>query len=265
MVHEGLDKSQLRQKTEGQGGFTLKCEVCGSERRVFTNRKIKMKLCDIHRWEVGRYGKILDRRKLSDPNKIVKYEDYAEVLLYDKNHKEKDRCKISLKSVDMVSSHKWSVHSAGYVSTNIGENIVLLHRLIKNPPEDMEVDHMNGDRFDCRDENLSVCSGFQNSVNKRISSKNSSGVVGVCYDKSRSKWQMRIEYMSKLRISKRFDSFDEAVKERLINESKYFEEFSPNYMQHTNTIGLNFQSLDDNKNTFIEVDMRGNVLAFDKL
>ena len=43
---------------------------------------------------------------------------------------------------------------------------VLLHRLILNAPPELEVDHINGDMFDCRRTNLRLCTHAQNQQNK---------------------------------------------------------------------------------------------------
>ena len=66
------------------------------------------------------------------------------------------------------------------------------HRLIwlymtGSEPTD-QIDHDNGDGTDNRWDNLSDITGFQNNRNKRKPSDNTSGVVGVYWDKHYNKW-----------------------------------------------------------------------------
>ena len=56
-------------------------------------------------------------------------------------------------------------------------------------PSGMQIDHKNGDRSDNRIENLRVVSVIENARNRGVSKSNTSGTVGVCWNKSRNKWQ----------------------------------------------------------------------------
>ena len=241
------------------------CEICSSERRVFLSGETQQYLCDIHRQEVIKWGKVLTRRKLTDPNQIILCDTYAELVLYNIDYKERARCKISLDKVDKVKNHKWAYHSAGYVSTNVGDKILLLHRYLVDCPDDMEVDHINRIKLDFRNENLRICNSSENGVNRKIGSDNTSGVTGISYDKSRSKWQSGLLFQRKQVFQKRFDNFDDAVHARLRAEMQHFKDYSPNYNHDTNTIQLQYLSHDDNKQTYIEVDKDGKVIEFKKL
>ena len=67
-----------------------------------------------------------------------------------------------------------------YPSIVIGRNpkrLVLLSRFIMNPPQDMVVDHINGDIYDNRRENLRIANRRQNALNAKR--RNSSGFTGV--------------------------------------------------------------------------------------
>ena len=67
------------------------------------------------------------------------------------------------------------------------------------------------------------------------------------------------------KIRKRFDSFDDAVKFRLQNESILFKEYSNNYNPQTQTIQLTYTSHDDSLQTYIEVSLDGQIIQFKKL
>ncbi len=78
-----------------------------------------------------------------------------------------------------------------------------MHRLIAQPPEGMEVDHVNGDSLDNRRSNLRVVSRRENLRNRRGWSTRSP-YKGVNYDKKRGKW--------KLHIAPEFDTPEEAAR-----------------------------------------------------
>ena len=79
---------------------------------------------------------------------------------------------------------KWYMSDTGYaMSTNHGEH-VRLHRLIMNCPEGLVVDHLNGNKLDCRKSNMRVCTQKENTMNIH-------GTKGYCYDKSKNKWMVR--------------------------------------------------------------------------
>ena len=53
-----------------------------------------------------------------------------------------------------------------------------------NCPEGLVVDHLNGDKLDCRKSNMRICTQAENTKNRH-------GAKGYCYDKSKKKWMVR--------------------------------------------------------------------------
>lgn len=79
---------------------------------------------------------------------------------------------------------RWHLSDTGYaVRRNNGET-TRLHRLIMNCPEGLVVDHLNGNKLDCRKSNMRICTQIENAKNRH-------GTKGYCYDKSRGKWIVR--------------------------------------------------------------------------
>ena len=79
------------------------CEQCGR-----TNTVIAKGLCLKHYHQLKRYGKFLDHnpRNRSDLNEIIKYDDYAEVVLYNYHSVEIARTKIDVGSFDSLAKVK---------------------------------------------------------------------------------------------------------------------------------------------------------------
>lgn len=69
---------------------------------------------------------------------------------------------------------------------------MFMHRLLLDPPADMDVDHRNGDGLDNRRANLRVGTRAQNNANRRRVKLGPSGYRGVTWHKQRGCWQARI-------------------------------------------------------------------------
>lgn len=79
---------------------------------------------------------------------------------------------------------RWHLSDTGYTVRRSNGETARLHRLIMNCPEGLVVDHLNGDKLDCRKSNMRVCTQEENA-------KNHHGTKGYCYDKSKNKWMVR--------------------------------------------------------------------------
>ena len=196
---------------------TCKVDGCNCE----VTRYPKQQLCNKHYTQIHKYGKILDRTS-KDKNEIVLYEDYAEIILYNKKQEEVARTLIDLDDVEKVKKYKWVFSHRYVVNGNTG---LRLHRFIMNAPEDKVVDHINHNKLDNRKCNLRVCTQSQNTMNSSLRSDNTSGYTGVYWYKSRSKWLVRITVNGKCINLGYYDDLEEAVKVRKEAEIKYFGEY----------------------------------------
>lgn len=83
------------------------------------------------------------------------------------------------------------------------------------------IDHVNGITGDNRLVNLRSVSQAENLRNTKRRSDNTSGVVGICWDKQREKWEAKIQVGGKTQHLGRFDLKESAVAARAQAEIKY--------------------------------------------
>jgi hypothetical protein len=112
---------------------------------------------------------------------------------------------------EAVSKHKWCVNT-GYASTRTGDKQVLLHRFILSAPSNMDVDHINMDRLDCRRSNLRVCTRSENMANRPPYKNNKTGFKGVRWMADRNKYRAEIRHQKKQQHLGNFDDPVDAAK-----------------------------------------------------
>lgn len=201
--------------------YIRECKVCGKESYC-------KGLCLKHYYQVKRYGECLDNspKTSQDPNEIIEYEDYAEVIILNKRYEEKARVKIDKEDIDLIKEYKWTIDGNGYASYSRGkEKTVLMHRLITNCPKDMMVDHMNHDILDNRKENLRIVTKSQNLMNRDLGRNNESGCNGVNWFKESQKWMVRITVDNEVIYLGLYENLEDAIRVRKEAEEKYFGEY----------------------------------------
>jgi hypothetical protein len=93
--------------------------------------------------------------------------------------------------------------------------------LHNNEWPDDDMDHINGIRTDNRIENLRVVTLTENQRNQAISSRNTSGHMGVCWQKRTKSWRARISENNKSINLGHYKDKDEAIRVRKLAEIKY--------------------------------------------
>jgi hypothetical protein len=106
----------------------------------------------------------------------------------------KGSAKIDVADVPLVVGHTWRLHSEDYAYTSIGGRAVLLHRLIAQAPPELEVDHRNLDRLDCRRANLRLATKAQQQHNTpaRRQDTKTSRYKGVGFHQHSGLWRVQI-------------------------------------------------------------------------
>jgi len=172
-----------------------------------------------------------------------------------------------------VIGYKWFMREDFRVVANISKSKgspthIRLHNLIMdfNPSKEAEVDHEDLNPLNNRKRNLRVVSKSKNLMNRALQSNNNTGVCGVVSRDSNNTppWVPQIKKGGKMKRLGTKYTFDEAVISRVIAESSEFGSNSNNYNKHTKTLQLRYVSHDDDKTTFIECDLDGNLVRFEK-
>ncbi len=128
-----------------------------------------------------------------------------------------------LEDYDKIKNYSWHINADGYVVT--GYIVILMHRLVINCPDDMEVDHIYHNRNDNRKEFLRFATRSQNGMNRELQLNNISGVTGVTWRSDKEKWRASIGINGENIHLGYFDNFEDAVQVRNEAEEKYFGEY----------------------------------------
>jgi hypothetical protein len=103
---------------------------------------------------------------------------------------------------------------------------MLLPRYIMNAPDDMEVDHIDGNRLNNQRSNLRLATSSQNKINRGPRSDNKSGYKGVSWHKQRNKWTARIMVNGFYKHLGLFDEIENAVEAYNQAATKYYGSFA---------------------------------------
>ena len=128
----------------------------------------------------------------------------------------------SKEDYDKIKQYRWNITDKGYICN--GSNKILLHHLILDYDKNCNLipDHINRKRNDNRRENLRLITHIENCINCSMQSNNTSGFIGISFDKERNKWQVNIRVNKKLIKIGRYCNIEDAKIARLQAELKYF-------------------------------------------
>lgn len=88
-----------------------------------------------------------------------------------------------IEDLPLIEGRNWCVSGGGYAGTSVqtdeGIRIRRLHRVVMKAPQGLEVDHIDGDKLNCRKANLRICTHRENMGNQRPPSGKTSAFKGV--------------------------------------------------------------------------------------
>lgn len=198
----------------------MHCKIEGCNNVVFENG-----LCAKHNSQIRNHGHVLDRT-IFDKNEIIIEDNFAYIILYDKQCNIVGKTKIDKKNVPIVKDYKWYLNSNGYVvSSNYNGEYKYLHKLICQNINKKYVDHYDRNKLNNTEDNLREVSCSENQMNKGIRKNNKSGKVGVHWSKHNKKWCAMICKNGKHKNLGYFSKYEDAVKCREKAEMEYFGEY----------------------------------------
>jgi len=122
---------------------------------------------------------------------------------------------------ETLSRHKWHCGSKGYAvrkeRRGLREVHVWMHREIMQPANDMQVDHVNGEKADNRRCNLRIATNSHNLCNRGANANNTSGFKGVTWKEHAGKWMAFINLHGKQKHLGYFDTAEDGA--RAYNEA----------------------------------------------
>ena len=135
-----------------------------------------------------------------------------------------EQFQFSLCDYDMLKKYCWNIDAHGYVTTKEPKTglRIKMHKLITGEIGDYVVDHKNRDKTDNTRPNLRIVTKQENTYNHSISKNNKSGYTGVIWHTRDNIWEAYISIGNKTVYLGRFANKQDAVKERLKAEFKYF-------------------------------------------
>lgn len=155
---------------------------------------------------------------------MISYDELVSYLRYE-NGKFYWKKKTSIQTI--IGTRAGHLNSQGYIIIGFNNKKYYEHRLVwfyhyKEWPLYI-IDHINKNPSDNRLENLRLClnGNKDNKQNINVPKNNTSGVVGVIWDKSRHKWKSRIGINGKIINLGSFDNKEEAIIKRKEAELKY--------------------------------------------
>jgi hypothetical protein len=123
----------------------------------------------------------------------------------------------------------------GYIHISIHGKRFQAHRLawlyMNGKFPDGVVDHINGDPSDNRISNLRDCTRWENLLNQKLHSNNTSGVRGVCWHKASNRWVANAQVNGEMIYLGLFNTKEDAAdayKDFALRNHKQFFNHDPN-------------------------------------
>lgn len=127
-----------------------------------------------------------------------------------------------LEDYDKIKDYRWYLNNNGYALAWVGNKQQTLHSLIMGQEKGKEIDHKDRNRLNNRKENLRFTTHRNNSRNTSLPINNTSGFIGVSFDKKRKKWVASLYINRKSVYTHGFTDKIDAIKARLKAELEYY-------------------------------------------
>ncbi|SCI75358.1 AP2 domain [uncultured Clostridium sp.] len=195
-----------------------RCKVCGKEQKYLTKG-----MCHKHYYQFRKYGEVLDNNATTrlDKHKVEVKDNYVEVILNDNRSNEVDRFKLDKEDTDKVLDIKWSYNKKYNYVFNREVGNKLEYYLLNINRENYKIIFINKDKLDFRKNNLKVIT-IKEYKKQFKHVKNTSGINGVSFDKSKNRWKAKISHAGRNIHLGTFINKEDAIKARKDAENLYF-------------------------------------------
>lgn len=164
-------------------------------------------------------------------NKYIINEKKAEMIIESKKYGSV-KVTIDIDDIEKCSRLTWHYgknKDSQYIQARDKGKMIKLHRYIMRVEDSsVLVDHINRDTLDNRKCNLRLCNYQENSFNRSKRKDNTTGVIGVDWNKNAKRWRAKIKYNNVIIHLGYFKDLEEAALNRRIAEEILFGEYSPN-------------------------------------
>lgn len=136
----------------------LKCDVDGCNNTnenttVHYNKSLKMNLCQKHKTQYNVHGEFKERTRY-DKNEVIEYDNYIEFIIRNRDMIEICRVKLNKEYKERCHKYKWCINNRGLVcNSKVGSLAAYIMGVNKT---EKRVRFINGDKLDCRIENLII-------------------------------------------------------------------------------------------------------------
>ncbi len=201
------------------------CSINGCNgKRVSKYRSSGLYLCNKHRTQMDRYGKIF--RTKYDPNEIYELDNCGEIYLYNNRGEHIESAIIDMEDIGLCKGYKWSLTKDKYVLTYKNGMYIYLHRFLLDAKEGEYVDHINFNTLDNRKSNLRICTNAQNLQHRsKLTKINTSGYHGISFNKEKHKWKVEIQYNNHRKTIGYYKDINNAISARKNAEEEYFGKY----------------------------------------
>ena len=159
---------------------------------LFPNLNIYKKT-SMHKFKTGAVYPYSSNKSRNEGYNTYNIQDsFVQVFYYDYKGCSKGSFIIDKTDFDLIKDYTWSKTKQGYFGCHRLD--IALHDFLISPQEGYEVDHVNRLRFDNRRANLKLCTRSENQYNRNIQANNTSGLVGVSYNKKHKNWRGQLKH-----------------------------------------------------------------------
>lgn len=174
-----------------------------------------------HTSSCGCLQRELSKEKFIKNNNVYDLETYDYGVLWI-NGVGSEQVLFDLEDASEIQKYQWCMDRK-YATTSIHNKCVSMHQLIGC----RGYDHHDQNSLNNQKSNLVPCTHQENIRNSSLSKNNTSGFVGVSWNKEKNKWVAFININGKMFAIGRYVDKADAIKARLQAEAQYFGEFAP--------------------------------------